>query len=234
MSVTSRVTTYLPTHTNMSTLVASHNIVTKDEWKAAREATLIKEKELTRARDALTKEIRALPWVKIEKAYKFDTPSGTKTLVELFKDKSQLFIYHFMLGPKETAGCSGCSFWVDSFKGMELFLPHRDVAFTAVSTAPLNVIEAYKKRMGWTFDWASAAPSEFNQDFDMSSSAGEDGGFRIFYKDANGDVYMTYYTTGRGGEVFNPVYAALDLVPKGRDENPVPHPMSWVRRHDEF
>jgi len=220
----------------MSSLVSSHKIVSMDEWKAAREITLAKEKELTRARDALTKEIRAQPWMKIDKVYTFETPSGTKTLDELFKDKSQLFVYHFMLGPSQTEGCSSCSMWADNFKGMELFLQHRDVAFTAISTAPLASIEAYKKRMGWTFDWASAAPSEFNQDFEMSSDKGEQPGWRIFYKDEGGDIYMTYFTTGRGGEVFNPIYAALDLVPKGRDED---HPewsykMDWIKRHDEY
>ena len=131
-----------------------HNIVSEKEWLAARKALLAKEKQFTQARDALSAERRTLPWVKVEKPYVFDTPQGKKTLADLFGGKSQLIIYHFMLGPGWEEGCSSCSYLADHFDGALIHLAHRDVAFVVVSRAPLPEIEAYKKRMGWRFPWS--------------------------------------------------------------------------------
>ena len=128
-----------------------HKIASRSEWTASRKALLVKEKELTRARDTLARERRALPWVEIEKTYMFDTPHGRETLADLFGDRSQLIVKHFMLGPDWTDGCVGCSFECDHIDGLLPHLTQKDVAFVAVSRAPLATIEAYKKRMGWTF-----------------------------------------------------------------------------------
>lgn len=224
-----------------------HQVVSREEWNEQRAELLKKEKELTKARDALTTEIRALPWVKIEKNYIFHTTDGDKTLPELFDGKSQLFIYHLMFGPGWKGACPICSFWAENFTALHHHLPHRDVSFKVISRATLDEIQAYRKRMGWEFDWVSSHDSDFNYDFGTSSKTPpvkkfpdephleytEQPGISVFYRDGN-DVYQTYFNTARGLEPINAIYAALDLVPKGRDEEGLEWPSAWIKRHDEY
>ena len=229
-----------------------HKVVCRDEWIAARKAHLAKEKALTKARDQLSAERRALPWVKVEKNYVFDTPSGKKTLGDLFGGRSQLIVYHFMLGPDWGEGCPSCSYLADHFDGAALHLPHRDVTLTAVSRAPLLEIQAYKNRMRWHFPWVSSYASDFNFDFHGSFKPEEgDGkvyynyevgdfesdempGVSVFIKDASGAIFHTYSAYARGLDILVGAYNFLDLVPKGRDEAELPWSMAWVRRHDEY
>jgi predicted dithiol-disulfide oxidoreductase (DUF899 family) len=229
-----------------------HKIVSQREWTAERKALLAKEKEFTGARDRLSAERRELPWVKVEKPYVFDTPAGQKTLAELFDGKSQLIVYHFMLGPGWVEGCPSCSFLADHFDGAIVHLSQRDVAFVVVSRAPLAEIEAYKKRMGWRFNWVSSFGSEFNFDFhvsftkdelatgkvdynyDMAEGHDELPGASVFYKDPGGAVFHTYSAYARGLDILIGAYNWLDLTPKGRDEGDLPWSMAWVRRHDEY
>ena len=229
-----------------------HKIVSQSEWTAQRKALLAREKELTVARDRLSAERRALPWVKVEKPYVFDTPAGKKTLAELFDGKNQLIVYHFMLGPGWVEGCPSCSYLADHFDGAIVHLTHRDAAFVVVSRAPLAEIEAYKKRMGWRFGWVSSFGSDFNFDYHVSFRDGEVGkdgdynyerpeidseempGASIFYKDAGGAVFHTYSAYARGLDILVGTYNWLDLTPKGRDEAELPWTMAWVRRHDEY
>jgi predicted dithiol-disulfide oxidoreductase (DUF899 family) len=233
-------------------LIMKHKVVSRDEWIAARKAHLVNEKALTKARDELSAERRALPWVKVEKNYVFDTPSGKRTLGELFGGRSQLIVYHFMLGPDWGEGCPSCSYLADHFDGAAVHLAHRDVTLTAVSRAPLPEIEAYKKRMGWRFPWVSSYGSDFNFDFHVSFKPEEaDGevhynyemgefqsdempGVSVFIKDASGDIFHTYSAYARGLDILVGAYNFLDLVPKGRDEAELPWTMAWVRRHDEY
>ena len=227
-----------------------HAIVSQDEWLAARKALLAKEKEFTKARDALSAERRALPWVKVEKPYVFEGPAGKETLADLFGGKSQLLVYHFMLGPGWAAGCPSCSYLADHFDGAAIHLAQRDVAFVAVSRAPLAEIEAYKKRMGWKFKWVSSNGSDFNYDFHVSFTpeqkataeynyvksgfpAEEAPGLSAFIQQ-DGAVYHTYSSYGRGLDMFIGAYHFLDHAPKGRDEDALPWSMAWVKRHDEY
>ena len=225
-----------------------HKIVSPNEWIAARKALLAKEKDLTRARDHLSAERRALPWVKVEETYVFDTPEGKKTLAELFGGKSQLLVYHFMLGPGWEEGCPSCSYLADHFDGAVIHLAQRDVTFVAVSRAPLAEIEAFKKRMGWGFKWVSSFGSDFNFDYHVSFPAdvvGKDGdynygrqeidsdempGASAFYKDASGAVFHTYSAYARGLDILVGAYNLLDLTPKGRDEAELPWAMAWSTR----
>jgi predicted dithiol-disulfide oxidoreductase (DUF899 family) len=230
-----------------------HPIVSQEEWLAARKALLLKEKEFTHLRDKINAERLALPWVKVEKNYEFDTPKGKKTLTELCAGRSQLMVYHFMLGPGWDAGCPGCSFLSDHFDGALPHLEHHDVTLTAVSRAPLAEIEAYKKRMGWKFPWVSAFGSDFNYDFHVSfkedelakgnvtynftetpAPAGtptELPGLSSFYKDDSGNMFHTYSSYARGGEELIGTLMILDRAPKGRNEKTT---MDFVRRHDEY
>jgi predicted dithiol-disulfide oxidoreductase (DUF899 family) len=231
----------------------SHEIVGPDEWLAARKRHLIEEKEFTRLRDRLSAQRRALPWVRVDKAYAFDGPNGSETLAELFGGKSQLIIQHFMFAADWEAGCKSCSFWADGYNGFAVHLEHRDVAFVAVSTAPLAKLDAFKKRMGWNFKWVSAAGGDFNRDFQVTFTpeelaAGEitynyktqQGritelpGTSVFARDTAGAVYHTYSAYGRGIDMLNAAYHYLDLVPKGRDEAGLPMSQSWVRHHDRY
>jgi predicted dithiol-disulfide oxidoreductase (DUF899 family) len=232
----------------------AHKIVSPSEWTEARKALLAKEKELTRQRDMIAAERRALPWVKIEKNYIFDTPDGKKTLADLFGDKSQLIVNHFMLGPGWKDGCTGCSFGADHVEATLVHLAQRDVAYVAVSRAPLAEIEAYKKRMGWHFTWVSSFNSDFNYDFHVSFTPDELAkgeaeynyaiidpgldelpGCSVFAKDDAGTVFQTYSNFGRGGEELLGTYVLLDMTPKGRDEHgPTYSLMDWVKRHDEY
>ncbi|HZJ52560.1 MAG TPA: DUF899 domain-containing protein [Myxococcaceae bacterium] len=226
----------------------------KDEWLAARKKLLAKEKELTHLRDALSAERRALPWLKVEKPYRFDTPTGQKTLAELFDGRSQLAIYHFMFAPEWEEGCKSCSFWAESFDHIPIHLAHRDVTFLAVSRAPLAKLQAYARRFGWTFPWVSSAPSDFNFDFNVSFQPEEKEtrkgtynyeprryggtdlpGVSVFARDGSGAVFHTYSTYARGIDALNVAYQYLDLVPKGRDEGDGGEPsMDWLRRRDQY
>ena len=233
-----------------------HKIVSEKEWLAARKDLLAKEKEFTRARDALSAERRALPWVKVKKPYVFDTPQGAKTLAELFAGKSQLIIYHFMLGPGWDEGCPSCSYLADHFDGAAIHLANRDTAFVVVSRAPLAEIQTFKKRMGWRFPWVSSLGSDFNFDYGVSFSkeelakgkiyynydSVEDPAYQndelpgagVFYKDAHGTVFQTYSAYARGLDILVGTYNMLDLTPKGRDEDELPWTMAWVRHHDKY
>jgi len=231
-----------------------HQIVSRDEWLAARTQHLAREKELTRLRDELSAERRALPWVKVKKEYVFDTPDGKKTLADLFDGRSQLIIKHFMLAPGQKDPCVGCSFEVDHIEGALVHLEHHDVTYVAVARAPLAEIEAVKQRMGWRFKWVSSFGSDFNYDFHVSFTQDEIAkgaayynyrigsvpledlsGRSVFYKDANGDVFHTYSSYGRGGDLMLGTYNILDLMPKGRNETGPNHNLSdWVRHHDRY
>jgi predicted dithiol-disulfide oxidoreductase (DUF899 family) len=226
-------------------------VVSRDEWILARMALLAKEKEFTRQRDRLSAERRELPWVKVEKKYVFDGPSGKESLSDLFGNSSQLLVYHFMFGPEWTEGCPSCSFWADNYNGITTHLKHRDVSLVAISKAPLEKLEAYKKRMEWNFKWVSSLANDFNSDYHVSFTPEEKDtayynfehrgfpsteapGISVFIKDENATVFHTYSCYARGLDMLNGAYHLLDLVPKGRDEQGSPHPMSWVRRHDSY
>ncbi len=231
-----------------------HNrIVSRDEWLAARKQHLIREKELTRLRDRLSAERRALPWVRVEKPYVFDGPDGKLTLADLFDGRSQLIVQHFMFGPGWEEGCAGCSFGADHVDGARLHFEHRDVTFVAVSRAPLPQLEAFKTRMGWRFKWVSSFGSDFNSDFHVSFTKDDEAkgkvfynyelrdfeseemsGLSVFYKDGDGDIFHTYSTYARGDELLSGAYMYLDLVPKGRDEADLPYPSAWWRHHDKY
>jgi predicted dithiol-disulfide oxidoreductase (DUF899 family) len=228
-----------------------HKIVSAEEWLSARKGLLAKEKELTRLRDDLSRQRRELPWVKVEKQYVFDGPNGKETLSDLFAGRSQLIVDHFMFGADWQEGCPSCSFWADTYDGIVVHLEHRDTSFVVVSTAPLNKLEAYRKRMGWSFKWVSSLNNDFNRDYHVSFTPEEQktavynyraGGFgsseapgiSVFAKDAAGDIFHTYSCYARGLDPLNGAYQLIDLLPKGRDEEGLPHPMAWVRRHDRY
>lgn len=230
-----------------------HRIVSKEEWLQARKELLVEEKAHTRRHDALSAERRALPWVRVTKEYVFDAPGGWRTLADLFDGRSQLIVNHFMLGPGWKEGCVGCSFGADHLDGALVHLAHRDVTLVAVSRAPLAEIEAFRKRMGWRFDWVSSYGSDFNRDFHVSFTEDDmtNGkvfynyemrefqcedlpGTSVFYQDEKGDIFHTYSTFARGGEMVLGTYMLLDLVPKGRDETGLSPPMAWVRHHDRY
>jgi predicted dithiol-disulfide oxidoreductase (DUF899 family) len=232
----------------------NHKVASHDEWLAARKQLLAKEKEFTRLRDELSKERRELPWERVEKNYVFDGPGGKETLAQLFEGRSQLVVYHFMFDPDWDAGCPHCSFWADNFNGIPVHLKHRDVTMVAISRAPQAKLEAYHKRMGWSFKWLSSFGSDFNYDYYVSftpeevakeqayynyrpnerQKALESVGISVFHKDADGTVFHTYSCYSRGVDMLNGAYHYLDLVPKGRDEAGQSNPQFWVRRHDEY
>ena len=229
----------------------AHAIVSQAEWLAARQALLAKEKEFTKARDALSAARRDLPWVKVEKNYVFDGPTGKQTLAELFDGRSQLVVYHFMFGPDWNAGCPHCSHWADNFNAIIVHLNQRDVTMVAISRAPLAKLDAYRKRMGWSFKWLSSFESDFNFDYHVSFTpkeveaknalynfvqqdpgVSEREGLSVFFKDAAGALFHTYSTYARGIDMLSTDYNYLNLVPKGRDEGG--RGPFWVRRHDEY
>jgi predicted dithiol-disulfide oxidoreductase (DUF899 family) len=232
-------------------MAAGHKVVSHDKWMAARKKLLVKEKQLTRLADKLSRERRALPWEAITKEYVFEGPNGRETLSQLFDGRSQLVVYHFMFGPDWDAGCPHCSRWADNFNGIVVHLNQRDVSMVAVSRAPYAKLAAYRQRMGWGFKWVSSFGSDFNFDFNVSFTpeemAGKKGfynfklqnpdasereGVSVFAKDAKGKVYRSYSTFARGIEALNLDYRYLDVVPKGRDEGG--RGPFWVRRHDEY
>jgi len=230
-----------------------HKVVSRDEWLVARKKHLAKEKEFTQLRDQLSQERRALPWEKVEKEYVFDGPNGKETLADLFEGRGQLIIYHFMYGPDWAEGCPSCSFWADNFNGIVIHLKHRDINLVAVSRAPLDKLKAYKKRMGWSFKSVSSFGNDFNRDYHVSFTSDEMKkgemfynfrigkfpseelpGISVFYKNQQGDVFHTYSCYSRGLDMLNGAYHYMDLVPKGRDEDDLPHSMAWLRRHDQY
>ena len=233
--------------------MTDHKIVSHDAWLEVRKEFLVKEKEFTKLRDELSCERRELPWEKVEKEYRFETPDGSRTLAEIFDHRSQLIVYHFMLGPDWEEGCKSCSFWADNYNAIPIHLNHRDVTFVTISRAPLARIEAYKKRMGWGFPWHSSFGSDFNFDYHVSFTPEEIAsgsseynykkrkvtnpewpGVSVFFKDDDGGVFHTYSTYERGIDMLNGAYHHLDLVPKGRDEDNLRFTMQWVCRHDEY
>ncbi|MBO9648526.1 MAG: DUF899 domain-containing protein [Variovorax sp.] len=230
---------------------ANHAVVSRDRWIAERKALLAREKELTRMHDEIARERRALPWVRVEKRYVFDTPEGPRTLADLFEDRGQLIVQHFMLGPGWEQGCVGCSYMADHTDSMTVHLEHRDIAWVAISRAPLAEIERFQHRMGWKFNWVSSHGSTFNHDFGVSFTPEERQrgevyynyamqsfpheeapGISVFFKDEAGEVFHTYSTYGRGVEVMMGTYNMMDLTPKGRDEGD--EDMGWVRHHDRY
>jgi len=231
-----------------------HQVVSRDAWLAAHQRHLAKEKQLTRQRDELAAERRALPWTKIDKPYVFEGPNGKVTLAELFDGRSQLVVKHFMFGPGWKEGCVGCSFEVDHIEGALVHLLNHDVSFVAISRAPLSEILPFKARMGWHFNWVSSYGSEFNFDFHVSFKpeeiasgkvyynydlrdfdAEEMSGISIFHKDEAGDIYHTFSAYGRGAEEILGTYMVLDLTPKGRNETGPSHDLTgWVRHHDKY
>lgn len=227
-------------------------VVSRSEWLKARKDLLVKEKELTRQKDALNQERLSLPWVKVEKEYVFEGPQGSTPLANLFGPKDQLLIYHFMFGPEWEQGCQSCSMAADTVNANLVHLNARDIALVAVSRAPLAKIEPFRKRMGWSFPWYSAFANDFNQDFGVSFTpeqragegyynfgtgqhpSGEAPGVSAFYKNAAGDVFHTYSSYARGVEGLLGVYSLIDLAPNGRDEKALNYPMAWVRHHDRY
>ena len=231
--------------------VQNHDVVSHEAWTEARKALLAKEKEFTRLRDQISQARRDLPWERVDKSYAFDGPGRKQTLVELFGPSSQLIVYHFMFDPSWDEGCKSCSFWADSFNGIPPHLRARDIAFVAISRAPLEKLEAYRKRMGWSFPWLSSFGTDFNRDLGVTFTEDEiesgrapynytlqafpdceAPGVSVFYKDAAGHVYHTYSSYGRGIDILNGAYNYIDLAPKGRDEGDTTQ--RWVRRHDEY
>lgn len=230
-----------------------HPIVTRDRWVAERKALLAREKEMSRLSDQLARDRQKLPWVLVDKPYVFDTPTGKRTLADLFEGRRQLIVQHFMLAPGWEEGCVGCSFMADHVDGALPHLAARDLSFVAVSRAPLAEIERFRSRMGWQFPWVSSNGCEFNFDFHVSFTEEERQrgevfynygmtafpheeapGVSAFYRDERGQVFHTYSTYGRGVELMMGAYDLIDIAPKGRDEAGLSHGMDWIRHHDRY
>jgi predicted dithiol-disulfide oxidoreductase (DUF899 family) len=238
----------------MQPINAAHpKVVSEKEWLAARSELLTAEKEFTRQRDVLSAKRREMPWIKVEKNYVFDGPNGKVSLSDLFRDKSQLIVYHFMFGPGWEQGCPGCSFVSDHVDGALAHLNARDVAYAAVSRATMPEIQSFKKRMGWHFPWVSSNQNDFNFDYHVSFSkdqrskgkvqynyaerefpSEEAPGLSVFVKNAAGEIFHTYSTYARGLDILLGAYNLLDLTPKGRDEAALARPMEWLRHHDRY
>lgn len=229
-------------------------IATRAQWLEARKDLLAQEKALTHQLDALAAARRTLPWVKVDKNYIFASEQGDVPFEDLFGGHSQLVVYHFMFGPEWDEGCVSCSYWADSFNGTEPHLNARDVAFAAISRAPLSKLMPFKRRMGWDFNWVSSYPNSFNADFGVSFGTDhkredpvtynytentfypldEAHGASVFAKGEDGAIYHTYSTYGRGLDAANAAYTYIDMTPKGRNEPPEGNPMAWVRHHDSY
>ena len=229
----------------------THQIVSREQWTAARTALLAKERAMTHALDALREERRQLPWVKVEKSYVFDGPEGPCALGDLFRGRSQLAVYHFMLTPGSDHICPGCSFTVDHVDAARQHFEQADLAFTAVSRVPIERIEAVKRRMGWSFPWVSSQGNDFNFDFGVSFAPEDIAAGRAVYnygtvirnspghvrrervrEGCSGDICHTYSTYHRGTELLMGAFNWLDLVPKGRNE--AAGTMNWVQLHDKY
>jgi predicted dithiol-disulfide oxidoreductase (DUF899 family) len=233
----------------------SHPVVSRSEWLAARKALLVDEKAFFHDHDRLKEKRRALPWVLVDKPYRFRGPNGAASLSELFGPHRQLLVYHFMFNPKNESGCAHCSFWSDHYDGPQWHLPQRDTRFVAISRAPLTKLRAFQRRMGWRFPWYSSGDSDFNYDFHASftpeliasgqamfnyapvpthlTGMADREGLSAFYRDDDGAIYHTYSTFARGIDLLNTTYNLLDLTAKGRDEDPSAT-QSWVRHHDRY
>ncbi len=230
-----------------------HPIVDYEQWLEARRKLLAKEKEFTRLRDQLSRERRELPWVRVDKAYRFEGANGAATLADLFKGRSQLIVYHFMYGPDWDQGCPSCSFWADNANRIEIHLAHRDSSEVFVSRAPLAALQAYKRRMGWDIDWYSSHGSDFNFDYRVSFTpaemetgemfynfrvqsfpSDEAHGISVFCRDEAGGIFHTYSCYQRGLDMLNGAYHYMDLAPRGRGEDALEYGMSWLRRRDEY
>jgi len=231
----------------------NRRVVSREAWLAARQEFMVREKEFTRLRDQLSQARRELPWVRVEKEYRFDGPGGEESLRDLFAGRSQLVVYHFMYGPDWDEGCPSCSFWADNFDGIDIHLAHRDISLVTVSRAPLATLEAYRKRMGWDFKWVSSLGNDFNFDYQVSFTTesleqgkpnynfgtvpfdGEEApGISVFAKNELGELFHTYSCYARGLDMLNGAYHYMDLVPKGRDEDSLPYTMAWLHRHDQY
>jgi len=229
-----------------------HAVVSREEWLKARVALLSAEKEFTRRRDELSRERRELPWVRVESNYVFEGQNGAETLAELFAGRSQLIVYHFMLGPNWEEGCKSCSLLADHFDATRIHLAHRDVTLAVVSRAPMPRIRAFQDRMGWRFHWVSAFGGDFQSDygvhFTKEELAGEVSynyrkmrfgleeapGLSVFCRDEAGEIFHTYSTYARGLDALVGTYQFLDFAPKGRDEDGLAFTMAWVRHHDRY
>ena len=236
-----------------TTELKPHPVATPERWLEQRRTLLAREKALTRLRDELAAERRALPWVRVDKPYTFDTPQGRRSLAELFDGRRQLVVQHFMFAPGWEAGCKSCSFMADHVDGATLHLAQRDVGFVAVSRAPLAEIERFRQRMGWQFRWVSSHGTAFNHDFDVSFTPEQRARGEVFYnygwqafpleeapgisafvRDEAGQVFHTYSTYGRGVELMMGTYDFLDITARGRDEAGLDYTMAWVRHHDRY
>jgi predicted dithiol-disulfide oxidoreductase (DUF899 family) len=234
-------------------MMEKHEVVSREKWLAARKQLLAKEKEFTRLRDQLSEQRRALPWERVDKDYVFEGPKGKESLAQLFDGRSQLVVYHFMFAPEAEVPCKSCSFWADNFNGIIAHLNQRDVTFVAISRAPLPKLQAFAKRLGWSFKWLSSAGTDFNYDYNVSFRPDDVGkgrasynysptettmsdlpGISVFFKDAEGQVFHTYSCYARGLDMLNNTYHYLDLVPKGRDEAGLPYTMAWVKFRDLY
>jgi predicted dithiol-disulfide oxidoreductase (DUF899 family) len=236
-----------------ATTPVKHDVVSHEEWTEARKKFLAKEKEFTRLRDELSRQRRELPWERVEKEYVFEGPRGKETFADLFDGRSQLIVYHFMMGPGWVEGCKSCSYLSDHFDAMTIHLAHRDVTLGAISHAPYADIEPFKRRMGWRFPWVSSFGTDFNADYHVSFTEEERAkdrveynyeqinfaieelpGASVFFKDESGAIFHTYSTYSRGLDILVGTYNFLDLAPKGRDEAGLAHTMAWVRHHDKY
>ena len=233
------------------TIQAPH-VVSREQWIAERRALLAREKELTHLTDEISRQRRALPWVRLEKAYTFHGPQGQVGLADLFQGRSQLIVYHFMYGPAMKEACPSCSFVADHFDATLPHLGARDVALAAVSRAPYPKLEAFKRRLGWGFTWVSSSDTDFNFAFGVSSTEQQrEPGLQLYnfgtaefrvperegasvFARQDGEIFHTYSTYGRGVEALMGTYSYLDLVPKGRDEDSLDFTMQWVRYHDRY
>lgn len=236
-----------------STGVENHPVVSPAEWLASRKELLQKEKDFTRLRDELSAQRRQLPWVKVDKNYVFDGPTGKQSLSDLFEGRSQLIIYHFMFGPDWEAGCPSCSFLADHFNSFIVHLNARDISMSVVSKAPIAQLQAFEKRMGWSFNWVSSYSNSFNRDFHVSFTkeematgkvyynygmmefpSEEAPGLSVFYKNDAGEIFHTYSAYSRGLDILLGAYNFIDMTPKGRDEDALSFSMAWVRHHDRY
>ncbi len=230
-----------------------HAVVSREEWLEARLRLMAQEKQFTRTRESLARARRALPWVKIDKDYRFAAQSGEVGLADLFAGRSQLIVYHFMFGPGWEQGCPACTFWADNYDGAVEHLRQRDIELVAVSRGPLERLLAYRERMGWGFNWVSSAGSDFNADFAVSFDQGDDApaepnynfgtityggeeapGLSVFLRNDDGEMFHTYSCYARGLDAVNGAYQMMDLAPRGRDEAGLDFPMAWVRRRHEY